>query len=890
MIFPEIKPLDDGRLEVITSHINADFDAVASMIAAGKLYPNAVMVFPGSQEKNIRNFYIQSVIYLFQVAKLKELDLSKVGRLILVDTRLATRIGPLEKVLDNPDLEIHIYDHHPDTGEDLRGQLEIVTEVGANVTLMTEILSEKKAALTPEEATVLALGIYEDTGSFSYSSTTPRDYRAAALLLEQGADLSVVSEMISRELTIEQVSLLHDLIKSAQTHTINDVEVVIVQASSERYIDEVAVLVHKIMDMKSIDAIFALVLMENRVQLVARSRVNQVDVGSLARQLGGGGHPTAAAATIKDMTLPQAAGELLRLLKNELGPVRTARDIMAFPVISISSDATVSDARQKFTRYDVNTLIVTDDRGEMLGYISRQNVAKALYHGLPGYAVNEFVTSEFGVVSPDASFRRILSLIIEQKQQVVPVVEKGRPIGVITRTDLLNILTNETKVPGSLVEVPDGALGGRTKKILGAMREHLPRDVLDLLANIGRQADELGYAVFAVGGFVRDILLRQENLDIDVVIEGDGIHFAHVFALENPGVRVRQHKKFSTAVMIFPDGLKVDVTTARLEYYESPGALPVVEKGSIRLDLYRRDFTINTLAVSLNPKDFGTVIDYFRGLRDIKDGFIRVLHNLSFVEDPTRVFRAVRFEQRFGFKIGKMTAALIVNAVKHDFFSELSGKRLSTELSHILQEDEPGPAVVRLSEFDLLKFVHPALSLQKEMMDLFRRIKKVRDWFSMTFPEERFESWLIYFLGLLNHLSKQQLAETALRLSIRKYERRVLVEEKPLVDDSMYWLKRQRDIRSSDLYTLLSPLSTESILFMMARADKDHLSQALVGYLTKLRYIKTELSGKDLIKMGYEPGPLYKKILDALHAARLNEELETKEDEKKYVRQHYPSS
>ncbi|MBF0530966.1 MAG: CBS domain-containing protein, partial [Deltaproteobacteria bacterium] len=463
---PEIIPIADGRTEIITTHINADFDAVASMIAAGKLYPNATMVFPGSQEKNLRNFFIQSIIYLFNVARIKDIDMSKVGRLILVDTRQADRIGPLQKILENKNLSIHIYDHHPAAPHDIKGELEIVAQVGANATIMVEILADRGIPLNSEEASALALGIYEDTGSFIFRSTTPRDYHAAAYLLEHGADLNVVAEMISRELTADQVALLYELINSTKTHTINEVEVVITQATTEHYVEDLAVLVHKMMDMQNLQVLFAVVGMEGRIYLVARSRLPRANVAEVAQEFGGGGHPYAAAATIRDATLPQTINKLLNTLAMVFGPVQTARDIMVHPVISVGPETILTEASDMMAKYSINVLLVVDEQNQVLGYVSRQNVHKALYHGLPGYPVSEFMTTEFGVVSPEATFAEIQALIVEQKQRLVPVVQNNQALGVITRTDLLNILTSETKTSGSSVEDTTGVKPNRHKKIL----------------------------------------------------------------------------------------------------------------------------------------------------------------------------------------------------------------------------------------------------------------------------------------------------------------------------------------------------------------------------------------------------------------------------------------
>jgi tRNA nucleotidyltransferase (CCA-adding enzyme) len=889
MNIPEIEPLPDGELEVITTHVNADFDALGSMLAISKLYPKAQLVFPGSQEQNLRNFFLQSTVYFFPFSKLKEEDFKKVKRLILVDTRQAGRIKPLEKILKNKDLQIHIYDHHPAAPGDLKGDLEVLAEVGSTSTLLTEILQAKEVDLTPEEATVMALGIHEDTGSLTFVTTTPRDYMAAAYLLARGADLNLVSEMMTHELTSEQVSLLNELINSIRKHNIYGIDIILTHAATDHYVGDFAVLVHKLIDMENVKVLFAMAQMEDHIYLVARSRVPEIDVAEIARYFGGGGHASAASASIKNQTLTQVEDSLLALLKANVEPLRKARDIMSFPVISISPEGTLEEARQMFTRYDINVLLVQEDDGPLLGYISQQNVSKALHHGLARVPISEFMTSEFKTIGQGASFPEIIRLVAEQKQRIIPVVEDDKPIGVITRTDLLTILASETNVPGSLV-ADDGSLPARhIKKIGNLLRERLPDQIIDLLTEFGLTADRLEFSAYAVGGFIRDLFIRQENLDIDIVVEGDGIEFAKVFAQEHPGVRTRYHRKFNSAVLIFEDGFKVDIATARLEYYESPAALPVVRIGSLRMDLYRRDFTVNTLAVKLNKRQFGLLIDYFRGVRDIKQGNITVLHNLSFVEDPTRVFRAIRFEQRFGFRIGKLTSNLIQNAVKHDFFDRLSGNRIFGELKLILQEDDPAPATKRLADFDLLKCIHSGLTYNKTKVDLFGRIKKVRDWYELTYLGEEYQSWIIYFLGLMNGLKRDDLDSISNRLILNRRDRHVLIEGKVELDRIMGTLHRGKHSSAGKLYRLLKPLTTEAILFLMAKTTRENTRQAISTYFIKLKKTRTEITGKDLISMGFTPGPDFKKILDRLLEARLDGRVNTRTEEKEFIKRTYLS-
>ncbi|MGB6290821.1 MAG: bifunctional oligoribonuclease/PAP phosphatase NrnA, partial [Desulfobulbales bacterium] len=289
-------------MEVITTHMNADFDSLASMVAAKKFYPDAVMSFAGSQEKNIRDFFAQFSHYFLDFKRQKEIPLNKVTKLIIVDARQASRIGNFAKCLKNPGIELHIYDHHPDTPNDLKGDVEVIRPVGSTSTIFVQLFREKKISVTDDEATLLAMGIYEDTGSFNYAATTPADLEAASWLLEQGANLHTVSQSIARELTVYQLGLLNDLIKSAINYTIQGIEIVVTKMALTEYVDEFALLVRRFMVMENLNVLFALAGMEDRIYLIARSRVPEVNVGEIARDFGGGGHASAASATVRNMT------------------------------------------------------------------------------------------------------------------------------------------------------------------------------------------------------------------------------------------------------------------------------------------------------------------------------------------------------------------------------------------------------------------------------------------------------------------------------------------------------------------------------------------------------------------------------------------------------------
>ena len=873
-------------MEVITTHTNADFDSLASMLAAKKLYPSAVLVFPGSQERSLRDFFIHSTLYAFEVERMKNIDLQEVKRLILVDTRQISRIGKFSEVVSNSDVEIHIYDHHPPSSDDLHGSLEVVSEVGATTTLLLGLLRERGMEITPDEATVMLLGIYEDTGNLTFPSTKEEDLTAAGYLIRKGANLNVLSNVITKELTAEQVFLLNDLIQSANRYNIHEIDVVIAQAAVDHYIGDIAVLVHKLKDIENLDVLFVLVRMEDRIYFIGRSRLEEVNVADIASEFGGGGHPTAASATLKGTTLIDAHDRLVKVLKEMVRPRRVAKDVMVYPVKTIEPERTLEEAGEMLTRYNLAILPVLHE-GHVVGLISKQVVERAFHHGLQGSPVKEYMTTEFPTVAPDTSFSRIQELIIGQNQSLLPVLEKDRLVGTISVGDVMRVLQEEmlksVKGPQTLESQP---LHARKKMISKLMQERFPERVHDLLMEFGRIGDALGYSVYAVGGFVRDLLMRVENFDVDIVVEGDGIRLAEEFEKKFP-CRIRTHKKFGTAIILFPDGLKVDVATARLEVYDSPAALPTVERGSTKMDLHRRDFTINTLAIQLNPKAFGELIDSFGGVRDIKEKVVRVLHNLSFVEDPTRVFRAIRFEQRLGFQIGKHTQNLMRNAVKMGFMDRLSGGRILSELILILQEGNPIPALKRMRDFNLFHFLHPHLKCDEELENLFEQIHHVVSWFDLLFLDERYERWFIYFYGLIDFLKEGEIHEICQRLAMNDKIRSKVVEGKRQADQSLLqifsWINSEFQPKRSEIYTVLDPLPTEAKLFMMAKTTQMTIRRYISLYFTQLKDTKPLLKGRDLVQMGIKPGPSIRKGLADLLKARLDEQVITRQDEMEYL-------
>jgi tRNA nucleotidyltransferase (CCA-adding enzyme) len=862
-------------VKIITSHINADFDSLASMIAAKKLYPDALLVFPGSQERKVRDFI--EVFDPVKINRLKDIDPETVDTLIIVDTKQRDRLATLAELLKNKKLTVHIYDHHPFEKEDIRGEVEKLEEVGATATIFVELLKSKKLHPSPMEATILALGIYEETGSLLFPSTTERDLLAVSYLLKRGANLNIVSSYIKTELNVEELDLLNELVKSSDEIVLSGTRIVIAKATREMYVGDAAHLAHKMMELEDIDAVVLLLAMEGKILIIGRSRVPELDVGELLKEFGGGGHRSAASATIKEASLEVVAEKVVDKLSVYVKPAKTAADIMTSPVITIQWDSLIKEAEDMMTKFGVNVLPIIRD-GKYAGLISREIVEKAIFHGFRKNKASDFSTSEALTVEHDTPIRDIETMMIEHNQRFMPVLKGESIIGAITRTDLLRVLYEEFLRKRRVDKEDITELRAVSRNLSTLMKDRFPAKVFRILKIAGEVADNMGVNVYLVGGSVRDLLLGEANLDIDLVIEGDGILFAKELSARLKA-RSRFHHRFGTAKIIH-DGLELDVATARTEYYESPAALPKVETSSIKKDLYRRDFTINTLAIRLNQKDFGLLIDFFGGQRDLKEKTVRVLHNLSYVEDPTRAFRAVRFAVRFGFKLSKHTENLIKSAIKMNLFERLSGSRLYEELLIAFKETNAVETLKKLSDYELLKVIHKNLILDEKLEARLSSMYETLAWYNLLYLEEKADTGLLYLMAFLSQLGDEDKKEALERLSAPSRLQEIILES---ISDADEILRKLPSHDPATLYHLLADSRIEIILFSMAVTKDVYKKKDISHFLVDLKKITPFLKGSDLKKMGISQGPVYKLILKELLDEKLRGRLKTEEDERKFV-------
>jgi tRNA nucleotidyltransferase (CCA-adding enzyme) len=872
-------------MQVITTHLNADFDSLASMVAAGKIYPNASLVFSGSAEKAVHE-YIKSHPHICEMTKLKGIDIDAVDQLILVDTQDPGRIGIFAPLVEKSGKEVHVYDHHIETARKFCFDKEVIRKRGAATTIMLELLDEMEIDLSPEECTLMTLGIYQDTHGLLSTSTMPEDFSAVGRMVSMGADLNFVADTIQPRLNQEQVDVMNDLVRNLESLNVNGIDIALATATVNYYIEDLAEVVSKLMSLENLEALFALIRQGSQVALICRSRTGEVSAAEVAQAFGGGGHVNAASARIQDQTLVEARESLLKILGEKVAPLCLVKDVMHFPVISAHSEDSILSVENTLTRFNMNTLPIIEGN-KPVGLITRQIVEKAIHHKMGEERIEEFMIREFSVTTPESYFNTIIPMVIEDKQKLIPVVnpENGELLAVISRGDLLRQLQRDRLYQGEAGTAAEFL--GKNKLIKSMLKKRLDKNLFQQLEAIAEIADEAKVSVYVVGGFVRDLLLGIDNHDIDLVIEGEGIDFAHLLA-KKFSAKVKSHEKFGTSVVILPDESRVDVATARLEFYKHPAALPTVEKSSIKADLYRRDFSINSLAIHLNGENRFCLIDYFNGERDLKEGVIRVLHNLSFIEDPCRLFRAVRFEQRFAFQMGKQTEAFMKNAVKRMLVDQLSPTRLLNELLNIFKEKEALKCIRRLSDLQLLQFVSPGFSTRRENFTALERVNQVLAWAKMLPLPEEPEAWYVYFLGLLFPLSENEFNDSLVRLHPTQRLRNRLQLDRQAIFDSQRALGHAKDLGPGEIYDIFSQCTPEATVYLLSLLDSERVNKFASLYFTQyFRQACLELDGNDLKALGVQPGPMYQQVFRSLREAKLSGLVASKEDELLWVKREF---
>lgn len=861
-------------MHLVLTHEQADFDALAALFAAAYL-EGALPVLPRRMNRNVRSF-ISLYGLEFPFVDPRDLPQGPIETVILVDTQSLITLKGMSS-----STQVRVYDHHKPRAthkvmlnkKSLPMKWEVVTfELGATTTYFVELMRERGEVLSSIQATLLLLGIYEDTGTLTYSRTTSRDAVAVAWLLDQGADLRSITNYLNPSLSIDQRDLYDRLVKNINTIEINGHQVMVTQAESGNSSDEISTLAHKLRDLFDPDALFVLVQTVEGIRLVARSSTDQVDVSTIAGHFGGGGHTRAAAALVKrpedqPEALDLVVAELLALLPDHIRPAISVAQLMSKRPKVISPATQVEDAALLMARYGYEGFPVVSE-GKIVGLLTRRAVDRAMSHKLSVKVVSLMEAGQV-FVHPGDSLQHLQAVMTDSGWGQVPVVEPEslKLVGIVTRTDVLKTLSH--RHPRNI----------QAHSLVVRLKKTLPTAELALITALAEQAVEEHLPVYIVGGFVRDLMLGHPGADLDMVVEGDAIKLGKSLVAKYGG-RLTSHSRFGTARWYLYDSQLqdpvlpeyLDLISARQEYYEHPSALPIVEHGSIKLDLHRRDFTINTLAVRLDGRHYGDLQDYYGGLKDLEHHIVRVLHSLSFVDDPTRMLRAVRYEQRYGFKIENRTLQLMDEA--RPLIARLTPERLRHELDLILEEPRAAIMLARLVDLGLLKVISEFLPWNPA---IFERLEHFLHpviggvWADIGLEVERgFLPHLGYSLWLLE-ISADKLSSLHQRLNFPNLTLKTIQAVSALLPDLTTLHAEKPSVWTNRLDGL--PLFALYVAWLVSGEE------ALENYVSTWRHVHAGINGHTLRSMGLVPGPYFEDLLQSLRNAWLDGRLHSAEEE-----------
>ncbi|MBN3925098.1 CBS domain-containing protein [Nostoc sp. NMS4] len=901
-------------MDLILCHTTADFDALGAAVGLTRLLPGSKIVLTGGSHPPVRDFLALHRDE-YPLIERRSVNSEKIRSLTVVDTQQRDRLGKAAEWLDLPNLkEIIVYDHHLGQESDIPATRSHIDSVGATTTLIVEQLQQQEISLTPAEATVMALGIHVDTGSLTYDQSTPRDALALAWLMEQGASLSVISTYRDPGLSVQLQQLLTEALENLEYLCLRGYTVAWVTLKTEAFVPGLSSLASQLVELTEIDALLLaneyLGKGDSSLSVIGRSQIPKTNLNLLFQLLGGGGHSQAASLNLRQVDSEAILKQLVDGVKAQIPHPPTARDLMSSPVRTILPETTIAEAQRILLRYGHSGLSVVDTQGQLVGIISRRDIDIALHHGFSHAPVKGYMTRNLKTITPDTTLPQIESVMVTYDIGRLPVLENEQLVGIVTRTDVLRelhqnsgdfrVLSSESQ--SLLAPLP---LTGLRMELQNKLAPRL----WQLLTTASQEAEKRGWHLYLVGGAVRDLLLAQASStlmikDIDLVVDGfhksadvgAGVELAKALQKLYPTARLEIHGAFQTAALLWHkdpelDSLWVDIATARTEFYPYPAANPEVEASSIRQDLYRRDFTINAIALRLTSPRAGELLDFFGGLLDLQAKQIRVLHANSFIEDPTRIYRGVRFAVRFGFQIEPQTEEFIRYAIDSGVYDRTAQEnsrtpalqtRLKTELKHILEAPYWKSALQLLDNLGALQCIHPTLKLDVEVLRQLRLLESCLRRFD---AEQTLIHWEMRLETLIAHLLPQYRAKVAKNLQLQEDGIKRLQNLASAQAEVIEFLPKCES--PSQVMQLLRQYDLP-MLILIAMQSPRSLRHPIWEYLTVWANVQPLLNGNDLKKLGYKPGPQYRQILDDMLAVTLDGVIKDTAEAEEFLAQHYP--
>ncbi len=793
--------MSEESVKILLLPQNADLDALSSIYGLSLLEKDAKLFYTSFSPKAQKLF--DDIKDRFNI--LNSLDTLKNLHIFTVDYSSLDFIFELFKKENIS--KITLFDHHiKHIPEEPFLETFIDETLGACTTLIVEHLIKQGVSFSKEDASILLCGIYDDTAYFSIKAVNPRDFEASSYLIRMGADIEFVNRYVKTYMSLKDLMNLEESLKSLEILNINNKKIGFLILEDIK--EDVKENLKNIRELESLDAYFIIMSSSTNTYVIARSKT--VDVETLLSKLGGGGHPLASGLKLQFVSSKKLKNIILGLLKGENTHIRL-KDIMTKNPLTFRKGMSVEEAFYTLSNYKLSKAPILDENEHLIGAITKKVLSKAL-NIAKGSKVEEFSMIIPTLKEDDFIWEAEEVFLKNPLIPMIGVIDKDdKLVGILTKSDIIKHI-----------------IGGEEQK-LSTKHINIPSYMLDIVKDIKNMMPK-GEKLYLVGGVVRDIILNRPSYDIDFVFEGD------IDALENTlksyGIKTHRFQSFNSIHFKYK-GFKIEVSSTRREYYEAPGSYPVVSKASLKEDLFRRDFTINTLIASLDEEDFGSVIDYFGALNDIKNKIIRVLHPLSFIEDPIRILRAIRFEAKLNFKLSKDTKKLLEEALQKDMLKYAPKGRIFNEIKIALQEDKFEAIFESYKRYEILESLFDYKPDYMYIEERAKNLKLLSDWYMLEYKRDfKGASWIFFWLLIKNAPSLEEILKGVsapafvykfANINVKEYISKILKAKKP-----------------SELYTILKPFSLEELALFATEGNLEVVNR-IVKYLSHLKDIKPNI-------------------------------------------------
>ncbi|MCK5398468.1 hypothetical protein KAJ26_00475 [bacterium] len=798
---------------LIITHNNSDFDAIASSYLLTKIFPDSVILRPSSIEKEVEEYLESSQLHI----PFHDPTDKKFAKIIFTDC------SSDQELIDKygaKNCTVKVYDHHP------------TDDYGSNVSLLFRKFAAKLRNIDPEEAFLALLGIYQDTGGLTYASTKPVDLEASSFFLRFDPPLEKIPYFLNYyEIDENAVVIMSKIIQNGIRIGVPSCSILYSYYHVDFYYRGFSLLLNHLLNMENLHAIFVLFIYKNKVILTGRSLDERININEMLSHLAdGGGHSLAASRSFPKKDEHIVERKIKNLISNDL----FARPVSFFLKMMNAEQFSVDKA----------------DKGSM--YFKTSNSLWE-YLDLISKGYKPYLLSGKKLFSPKVH-RSIVPEVMLKPPLPIPSNRKKNPIVLTLKKYLYRVLDKE---------------------------------ILDFISQMSATASELGVRVFVVGGVVRELLtayiekgVELDLREIDLSVEGkDAILFATALQKRISGSKLHVYRDFNTAtIKLFKKisgkklGISFDFATARKEMYTSGGALPMVDFSSIEDDLGRRDFTVNSMALSLNRKDFGRIYDFFSGQSDLKEKKLRILHSKSFFDDPTRVLRMLRFKDQLGFELEKRTERLLRFSLAFGITQNIRGFRLTRELKSLFNGRDPIDGIEDLKKYDLIWEI---FGIEIGDLSELNTLNTTVNWLKLIHPEIPIRKDLIIFGYFFRKNKGKGIKETFL------FNRKELSIIKEIIQ-----FRSSRFTRASKFSTFekrLGKRSNEARLFYLSLL-KEEARERYIQYLLRSMEYSSPIPGAELKQMGYA-GPEIGELLFKQKLLWLDGHSVSKEDIEKLAAQ-----